>query len=131
VRVVLDTNVIVAAFGTRGLCEDVVRVCLSRHEIFLSEAIFREVQEQLPKKFKLPFARAAEIVSLLRERAEIVEPALIPAGACRDAKDLVILGTAVSAHADCLVTGDRDLLDLGAYEGIAIVTPREFHGLAS
>jgi predicted nucleic acid-binding protein len=53
-RVVLDSNVLVAAFGTRGLCEDVLRVCLSRHEICLSEVILSEVQEHLPKKFKLP-----------------------------------------------------------------------------
>jgi putative PIN family toxin of toxin-antitoxin system len=123
--------VIVAAFGSRGLCEDVVRVCLSRHEIYLSEAILREVQEHLPTKFKLPATRVVEIIALLRELAEIVEPANVPTGACRDAKDLVILGTAVSADADCLVTGDRDLLDLREYEGIGIVSPRQFHGLVS
>ena len=42
-KLVLDTNVMVAGFGTRGLCEDVLRVCLSRHEVFLSEAILAEV----------------------------------------------------------------------------------------
>jgi predicted nucleic acid-binding protein len=36
-RIVLDSNVIVAAFAARGLCESVMEVCLSEHEIFFSE----------------------------------------------------------------------------------------------
>jgi putative PIN family toxin of toxin-antitoxin system len=70
-------------------------------------------------------------VSFLREIATIVQPADIPVGACCDPKDVPILGTAISANADCLITGDRDLLDLREYEGIAIIAPRAFHELAS
>ncbi len=42
---------------------------------------------------------------------------------CRDADDDAILATAVAARADLLVTGDKDLLVLGSYNGIPIVTP--------
>jgi predicted nucleic acid-binding protein len=38
----------------------------------------------------------------------------------------VILGTAVSARAACIVTGDADLLVLGEFRGVAIVSPRAF-----
>ncbi len=52
-------------------------------------------------------------------------------GVCRDPADDMVLSAALEGRADCLVTGDSDLLTLGQYEGIAIVTPRAFlDGLA-
>ena len=126
-RVVLDTNVILAGFATRGLCEAVVALCLDQHELILSDAILSEVREHLSGKFRMPAARAAEITSFLEEHAEIVSPAEVPYDACRDADDRQILGTAVAGLADSLITGDQDLLSLGDYQGIPILSPREFY----
>jgi predicted nucleic acid-binding protein len=47
-------------------------------------------------------------------------------GVCQDPDDDVVLAAAVESHASAIVTGDIDLLALGEYEGIAIVTPRAF-----
>jgi predicted nucleic acid-binding protein len=44
-RIVLDTNVIVAAFAARGLCADVFEVCLENHTIIISEFILSEVEK--------------------------------------------------------------------------------------
>jgi putative PIN family toxin of toxin-antitoxin system len=129
VKVVLDTNVILAAFATRGLCEAVLAVCLDRHSIILSEAILAEVTEHLADKFKLPAARIREIVSFLRGHATIVAPVDVRDDACRDPDDIPILGAAVAAQADCLVTGDQDLLTIGSFQGIPIKSPREFYKL--
>ena len=41
----------------------------------------------------------------------------------------MIIATAVAAKADYLVTGDKDLLSLGSYRGIGIVTPEAFMGV--
>ncbi len=46
-RVVLDTNVLVAAFAARGLCEALVAVCLQSHEVVLSEHILAELNKNL------------------------------------------------------------------------------------
>jgi putative PIN family toxin of toxin-antitoxin system len=127
VKVVLDTNVIVAGFGTRGLCADVLNVCLDRHSIVLSEQILAEVSKNLLGKFKLPPAQVKEISRFLRQRATLVVPAEVPPDACRDATDLAILGTAVAAGAECLVTGDGDLLTIQRYEKTAILSPRAFY----
>ena len=126
-KVVLDTNVVLAAFAARGLCEAVVAVCLDRHDVLLSEPILAEVDEHLRGKFKLPAARAREIVGFLREHAVVVVPVDVPADACRDADDLAVLGTVAAAEADCLVTGDNDLLTLGSFRDAAIISPREFY----
>jgi uncharacterized protein len=73
----------------------------------------------------------AEYRALLGEFAEVVGDLPALRGAVPlDAKDDVIVATAVAAKADYLVTGDRrHLLSLGAYEGIRIVTPRQFLGI--
>lgn len=47
-------------------------------------------------------------------------------GFCRHPKDEPILECAERAQAGCIVTGDRDLLSLGSYQGIRIVTAREY-----
>lgn len=124
-RVVLDTNVLLATFGTRGLCEALFSACLEGHEIVASEHILGELRRHLTGAFRMPARRADEIVAFVREHAELVAPVPIPATACRDPDDLPILGTGVAARADLLVTGDRDLLELKRHSGIRIVTPRE------
>jgi len=47
-------------------------------------------------------------------------------GATRDPKDDPLLACAVEGRADYLVSGNRDLLDLGEVEGIRMLSPREF-----
>ena len=126
-KVVLDTNVLVSAFASRGLCEAVVELCLANHDVVLSEYILSELNRHLVGKVKLTRVRASEIVSFLREHAFVVEPAPVPSDACRDANDRPILGTALAAGADCLVTGDADLLSLRQFGSIPILSPREFY----
>jgi predicted nucleic acid-binding protein len=50
---------------------------------------------------------------------------------CRDADDDVVLGTAIAGRCDAIVTGDKDLLDLGGYRDIPIVSPRAFWSFES
>jgi len=126
VRVVLDANVIIAAFASRGLCESILEVCLSDHELIVSEHLLAEVRRHLVRRVKLPQAVAEDIVTLLREEGSLFEPARVRVDACRDADDLAILGLAVASGADCLVTGDKDLLDLRRFQGIPICSPRAF-----
>ncbi|HNW94089.1 MAG TPA: hypothetical protein PKM88_14365, partial [bacterium] len=58
---------------------------------------------------------------------EIVQPIIVPVGDCADEKDLPVLGTAVAAQTQYLITGDGHLLDLAEYRGVFIVTPRAFY----
>lgn len=124
-RIVLDTNVLLAAFGTRGLCEALYAACLEGHEVVCSEHILGELRRHLTRAFRMPARRADEIVAFVRESSEVVEPAHVPGSACRDPDDLPVLGTAVAGRADLLVTGDQDLLAVGHHDGIPIVTPRD------
>jgi len=126
VRIVLDTNIIVAAFASRGLCAEVFEVCISGHTIVSSEHIFNEVAKALLKKVKLPKQLVQETIDYLRDITETVEPDLIKKTACRDKDDLPIIGTATRGNVSLIITGDTDLLTLKHFGGIDIITPREF-----
>lgn len=126
-KVVLDSNVLLAALGTRGLCEAIFEVCLSEHELYISSPILDELKKHLPGKFRIPAARVQEILGFLRSELRLVEPIEVAKDACRDPNDLMVLCTAVAAEADCIVTGDKDLLVLGKYRSIPILSPRSFY----
>ncbi len=125
-KVVLDTNVIIAAFAARGLCADILEVCLENHSIVISEQIVSEVEKTLSKKIRLPKKTARSIADYLRDVTEIVEPESIDTSVCRDKDDNAIIGTALQGKAEIIITGDDDLLVLKKYRGVKIITPREF-----
>jgi putative PIN family toxin of toxin-antitoxin system len=125
-KIVLDSNVVVAAFAARGLCESLLEFCLGNHEILLSEPLLDEIRRNLVKKVKLERQTVAGIERLLRENGSLLEPATIAADTCRDTDDLHILGLAKIGKADYLVTGDDDLLVLNRFGRCRIVTPRQF-----
>jgi putative PIN family toxin of toxin-antitoxin system len=126
-RIVLDTNVLLAGIATHGLCEGVLAMAFRDHLVVLSEYILNELAEHYVGKFNATEEHAALVLGTFRKRSEIVVPASIPSDAFADTDDLPILGTAVAGQAECVVTGDKRLLELGEYQGIAILSPREFY----
>lgn len=125
-RILFDANFLVSALGSHGRCETVLARCKARHRIISSEFILSEVQHVLKRGFGVPPDLALAAISALREACEVVEPAEIAPDTTRDPMDLPVLGAAVSGRCDCLVTGDKDLLILGEFRGIPILSPREF-----
>ena len=65
-KVIPDTNVIIAAFATRGLCSAVFELCLDRFDIVLSEEILKETFTHLNRKIKLPLDQCEKIISLFK-----------------------------------------------------------------
>ena len=125
-RVVLDANVLIAAYAARGLCEAIVELCIANDEIFVSKRLLEDVRAKLTRKIKLPGTQVDEIVSFLVDYTARMEPAAVPDGTCRDPDDHDILGLADAARADFIITGDEDLLVLKSYQGAAIVPPRRY-----
>ena len=126
-KAVLDSSVLIAAAISRaGVCAELLEDVLTHHELVLSEYIVDEVREKLIEKFGFPDKEVRQLARLLLRVATITEPAAIPPGSCRDADDLPVLGTAVAASADLLVSVDKDLLSLNEFMGIAIIRPGDF-----
>ena len=125
-KIVLDANVIIAAFAARGLCESIMEVCLSDHEIVLSDDLLDEILRNLRHKIKLATNLVDNIGELLREYSNKSNPIPLASDVCRDPDDVKILGSAVASNADYIVTGDKDLLILESFQGIPIIDPRSF-----
>jgi len=131
VKVFLDTNVLVAAFATRGLCADVMRVVLAEHQLITGDVVLSELGKALRRRIKLPAAAVDDIVALLREQEVVPKPPRPSDLPIRDPDDRWILASALAGRADVLVTGDRDLLDIAANAPLRVLNPRAFWDLLS
>ena len=132
-KAVLDTNVLIAAFLTEGICAKLlVRARRRDFALILCDGIVQEFKRVLRKKFAVSPHDMSEALIILSEAALEIHgrPDLITP-ICRDSDDDLILACARDAVADYVVTGDEDLLVLKNFEGISIVRPREFERLFS
>lgn len=125
-RVFLDTNVLAAAFGTRGLCADLVRYVLSEHQLITGDVVLRELRDVLARRFGLPARDIRDIVAFLHEQEVAPKPKQPASMPARDADDPWILASAVAGRSDVLVTGDRDLLEIADAAPLPILSPRGF-----
>jgi len=132
-RVVFDTNVLLAAFLTEGLCSKLLsRAKKSHFNLITCPFILREVERNLKKKFTASSDQTKNVLNLITEATyDIVEPSQTVSGVCRDKDDDHVLECALEAKADYLVTGDGDLLVLKKFHKTRIVIPREFELLFS
>lgn len=131
-RVFLDTNVLASAFGTRGLCADVIRVILGEHELLTGEVVLEELLRVMSRKFGVPIDTVKEMGVFLRGYHVEPKPHRLPELGLSERGDLMVVASAVAARAEILVTGDREMLALKRKpEGLRIISPREFWNLAN
>jgi uncharacterized protein len=127
VRAVIDTNVLVSGLLWRGAPHALIeQVRAGALTLISSPALLAEFAEVIERpKFRPILARTGlkpeRLLAELRRLAEIVDPPPLPAPVSRDRSDDAVLALAAASQADLIVSGDADLLTLGAYAGIAIV----------
>jgi putative PIN family toxin of toxin-antitoxin system len=129
VRIVLDTNVLVAAYIARsGGCAALYEHILTAHTYISSEPLLAEFRDKLVKIPALNYPRAlANIaVDVVRQRVDLVPATPLAKPVCRDPDDDLVLATALNGRCACIVTMDDDLLVLKAFSGIDILHPRDF-----
>jgi len=131
VRAIVDTNLLIAAVLWRGpphrLLEHARGGALT---LVSSPTLIAELEEVLArKKFSTILARASlsreHAFAQLRQLIVIVDAPPLSVPVCRDPDDDHILAAAQAAEADSIITGDHDLLALGAFQGIPIRTARQ------
>ena len=129
-RVFLDTNVLASAFGSRGLCADVLRIILREHELVTGEVVIEELDRALSKKFGMPADVVKGYEMFLRGYRVEPRPRHLPNLDLSQRADLMVIGSASNAKAEILITGDREMLALKKKpEGLRIINPREFWNL--
>jgi putative PIN family toxin of toxin-antitoxin system len=124
VKVFFDTNVLLAAFATRGLCADLFAHVLLEHDLLVGEAVIRELRAKLRTKVKLPKKTIDEIEVLLRDQVVVLTPTDHLNLGITDPDDEWIVAEAMAGEADVLVTGDAALHKLGKRAPLPIVSPR-------
>jgi putative PIN family toxin of toxin-antitoxin system len=125
-KVFLDTNVLASAAATRGLCADVLREVFSSHELFISDQVIAELRRVLRLKFGVGQDLIDDFISLIEQDSSSAQPAQLPRIELKDRDDLAIVGAAITAGAEVLVTGDKELLDLNRIANLEILSPRQF-----
>jgi putative PIN family toxin of toxin-antitoxin system len=126
-RIVLDTNVFVSGIFfsgppyriLRAWREGLLRVVYSPAIILEYKRVLTDLSRQFPGINGEPFLR------LLTRYGELVRPERVSGISCRDPEDLKFLECLLHSEARCLVTGDKDLLEVQAKPGL-ILTPRQF-----
>jgi len=126
VRVFLDTNVLVSAFATRGLCADLFRSVVAEHELVLGEVVLEEFRRVLTIRFRMSKEQVRQIEAYLRSHEIVPKPAERDPIKVRDEADRWVLASAHNARVDVLVTGDSDLLSVADQARVRIGNPREF-----
>ena len=133
-KVVLDTNVFVSSLLVRsGLPAQMLDAWRERRYLLItSPAIIAEVRAvlnypRIRRKYAITDEDVEQLVALLEREAVVVPGDAEMDGAIpEDPADERVLACAVEAGADCIVSGDHHLLDLQTYQGIPILTVREF-----
>ena len=125
-KVVFDTNVLIAAFISRGGCNEILEHCVLFYEIILSRFILDELKEKLTGKFGFSGSEVNNVIQLLKSRSTIVQPDDLPSPLSRDPDDDNIIAAAIAGCCDCILTGDKDLLVLKQVSKIDIILPNRF-----
>jgi uncharacterized protein len=130
--IVLDTNVWLSAILWGGVPGQILqRVENGELQVIGSEAILDELRRTLdrPKLQKrlTQLGFEADAVMLAIRQVMVVVPTVpIAVPNLRDPKDAIIVAAAIAGNVEAIVTGDQDLLVLGAVEGIPILLPSDF-----
>lgn len=125
-RIVLDTNIYIAAALQNGFSSHVVEILAktSEFEILISEEILTELEQKLKNKFNWPQANVDLFLNRIKKLAELVVITKNVSVITRDPQDDKIIDCAVNGKTDLIVSLDQDLIKLKNFCGIAIVHPK-------
>lgn len=126
-RVVFDTNIFISALAIPGGMAEkaVTRVIKGHDELVISHQIIKEVLSVLSTKFGRDREALSHVAVILSELGELVEPKQT-LRVLKDDPDNRILECAHFGRADIIVTGDKEMLRLGEYNRVKIVSLREY-----
>jgi putative PIN family toxin of toxin-antitoxin system len=126
VTVVFDSGIWISAMQFGGTPLEAVVEAIAQDRFAVCDQIEEEVVRVLTRKFGWEAERVRADLAFYWQEALRVEFQGSVAGVCRDPKDEPILECAETGDAQHIVSGDRDLLSLGSYHGIRIITAREY-----
>ena len=125
-RLLLDTNVLVAALVARGTCSDLLEHCVRQHVVISSQLLLNELRGVLVRKVRQRDVDVRSTLRLFAETFNLVTPDALDPPTCRDRDDDVVLATALAGECAAIIAGDQDLLILDPFRGIRALAPAAF-----
>jgi putative PIN family toxin of toxin-antitoxin system len=125
--VVLDTNVWISGLVYGGNPERIIRMFIDDKILAVTaEELLTELRRKITQRFPLYIPNLALLEESIREIAINVHLGTLRVQASRDYDDNKFIEAALIGNADFIVSGDKDLTDMGSYESIKILKPAEF-----
>ena len=129
-RVVIDPNVLISALFWVGRPKRLLNLVRSgKIDFITSEPLLTELKAVCTSKakpFQLSKSEAEKIIDHVKDIAEEIVSLKSKVTLCKDEADNRVLECALDGKADCIVTGDKDLLSLKSFKGIKIVKVSDF-----
>ena len=126
-RAVVDTNVLISGLFWGGRPRRVTDLAASgRFQALTSVELLLELEVVLTEDFGVPQEQVDRSLRDVLSYAEMIVPGEEVSIPVRDAGDVKVIACAIAGGADCIVTGDQDLLSLGDIHGISVVPPAQF-----
>lgn len=126
VKVVLDTNILISAIGFGGKPRKVLSLVLEDKILcFISPILLAELQEVISKKFPKLVPQLLSIEQAMQEKFISVQPKKA-LRVVLDEDDNRVLEAAIAGGCDYIITGDKELLELGIFKKIRIITSEQF-----
>lgn len=126
-QVVIDTNVWISGLVFGGNPEKIIRLFIEGQIIVVcAEELLSELRRKITQRFPLFLPNLGLLEASIREDALFVSLGTVQITASRDIKDNIFIETALTGQASFIVSGDRDLTDIGSFQSINILKPKEF-----
>jgi putative PIN family toxin of toxin-antitoxin system len=132
IKIILDTNIWISYLISKNNNQWDTLIFSDKIQIIYSEKLLNEFIEVTQRdKFRkfISLDDLEVILNYLGDFAIFVENIEKKYTLCRDLKDNFLLDLAVTAEADFLVTGDKDLLEIKTLENVKILSPTDFINL--
>ncbi|MDP2632188.1 MAG: putative toxin-antitoxin system toxin component, PIN family [Candidatus Curtissbacteria bacterium] len=125
-KVVLDTNIIISAVGFGGKPRKILQQILDKKiRATTSPVLLAELEDVVTKKFPELKNHFGRINKQIRKKFKVVSPQA-SVKIVKDEADNRVLEAAIEGECSFIVTGDKQLLDLGSFKGVKIVTAGQF-----
>ncbi len=127
-RIILDTNVFISGIFFSGPPSQILKAWANQNfQIVLSEKILDEYQRvahELSSKF--PSVDILPIIVMVTIHGQFVDTQDVRISVCEDPDDDKFIECAIAGNCMIIVSGDKNLLKLTGYNGITVLSPRDF-----
>jgi putative PIN family toxin of toxin-antitoxin system len=127
IRIVLDTNILISAIVFGGKPRQILNMLAENSvTVVIAEELLTELRRKIISKFPDFSTDLAAIEKLLKRDAVVVKLGTVHVNVSRDPDDDKFIEVALIAKCDYIVSGDKDLLVIGQFKKIKIISPSYF-----